>query len=447
MDHNELDAELLCRSPHPQVKRGMLLFEVRAPHQDGVGVVEVGDEGPVDRRRQKVRRERIVDPGVDIVGAEHYPGKLGERVGILVCSAGATDHRKGVTAVGVSDLSDPLGDHVEGLGPADLDQLPVASDQRGGDPMGRLEVFEAEAILVRQPAMVGGLVVDTDVAEYLVLAGVDRQPRVSCVVKTRALGHCQIPGPRPEAVLRGGESADGADLNGVAREVGREGQVGKCVHLGHIPPGLELDEGIPTDLVREAGAAGTEDASLSVEQNQVGDRNRLLVVAFDLDETTLPRAMRERLVLERALPAFVTDRAVEGMVCEQELENPLLGLLDHVTAGVDDHSVGNRVGARGHQHRSAWSHHFDQTHTTHPHWVHPLVPAETGDVGPVVLSCLDQKRSGSNLMLDAVDGDGDELGVLAHCLILIGDPSPTTSERKSAGRPPEVTLTTPPPPV
>ena len=56
--------------------------------------------------------------------------------------------------------------------------------------------------------------------------------------------------------------------------------------------------------------------------------------------------MGEGLVLEWAFAAFVTDRAVEGVVDQQELDNSLLRLLHHFGPGVDHHSVGDDGGAR-----------------------------------------------------------------------------------------------------
>ena len=53
----------------------------------------------------------------------------------------------------------------------------------------------------------------------------------------------------------------------------------------------------------------------------------LAQVPLLLVEAALPRAMRDRLVLERALAALVAYRAVERVVQEQVLDDALLGLL------------------------------------------------------------------------------------------------------------------------
>ena len=372
----------------------MLLFEIRSPDHDGVGGVDIRDEGPIGRGCEEMRSQRIVDPGIDVVRAQHHPGELGEGVCVLVGPMSATDHGEGAATVLVPDETDPLGDAVESIRPCRFDQFSVTPHQRRGETPLRAEVLEAEPLLVGQPAVIGRVVVHPDQAKDLVLADLDREPGVGGVVKTGALHHLEVPRPGPEPVLGGSESAHRAELDGVPGEVGGEREVGEGVDLGDVGPRLELDERIAADLVGEPGASGAEDAPLAVEEDQVGDGDRLLVVALDLDEAALARAVGEGLVLEWAFPTLVAHRAIEGVIGEKELEDPLLCLLHRVVPGVDHHPVGDVVGARRHQHRATRPLHLDQAHSAHPDRVHPLVPAETRDVGPVVLCGLDQQRAG-----------------------------------------------------
>ncbi len=339
---------------------------------------------------------------------------------------GPADHRERIAAVRGFDQTDALRDHVESLGPAHLDQHPVASDQRRGQPILGAQVLEAETVLVRQPSVVGGVVVHTDQPQDLVLAGVDRDPGMGGVVESGALHHHQIPGPGAEAVLGRGEGANRADLDRVAGEVGGEGEVGEGVDLRRVAPVLELDQRVPADLLAEPGAAGAEDASLPIEQDQVGDGDRLLVIAFDLDESALPGTVGEGLVLQRALSALVAYRAIERVIGEQELEHTFLGLLHRRAAGLDDHPVGDRVGAGCHQHRASGPLDLDQAHPAHPDRLHPLVPAEPRDVGPLVLGGLDQQRPGSDLVLHPVDGDLDQLCHARASTCLNGQPPSST---------------------
>ena len=416
MHDDEADAELLGRPTDSQIEGGMLLFEIRSPDHDGVGGVDVRYERPIGSGCEEMRSQRIVDPGIDVVRAQHHPGELGEGVGVFVGSMSATDHGKSATTVVVPDETDPLGDPVESIRPCRFDQFSVTPYQRRGETPLRAEVLEAEPLLVGQPAVIGRVVVHPDQAKDLVLTDLNREPRVGSVVETGALHHLEVPRPGTEPVLGGSKSAHRAELDGVPGEVGGEREVGEGVDLGDVGPRLELDQRIAADLVGESGATGAEDASLPVEEDKIGDCDRLLVVALYLHEAALSRAVRESLVLKRALPTLVAHGAIEGVIGQKELEDPLLCLLHRVVPGVDHHPVGNVVGARRHQHRPTRPLHLDQAHAAHPDRVHPLVPAETRDVGPVVLCSLDQQRAGGDLMANAVDGDGYDIGsrLLGH---------------------------------
>ena len=107
------------------------------------------------------------------------------------------------------------------------------------------------------------------------------------------------------------------------------------VDLDGVAPSEEVDLGLAGDLVGEADAAAALDAALAVEQHQLGDGDGLGPVALLLEEPALARPVGEDLVLQRALAALVAHRAVERMVDEQELEHPVLGLLDLVRGRVD----------------------------------------------------------------------------------------------------------------
>ena len=52
-----------------------------------------------------------------------------------------------------------------------------------------------------------------------------------------------------------------------------------------------MDEGVAGDLVGEPSAAIAQNTTLAIEQNDVRDRNRLLVMPLFLDESTLARTM------------------------------------------------------------------------------------------------------------------------------------------------------------
>src|SRR6185369_8642277 len=107
-----------------------------------------------------------------------------------------------------------------------------------------------------------------------------------------------------EPVWLRGERADRADLHRVAREVRRERLVREGQHLRLVAPACEADQRVARDLAREPGAPIAQDAALTIEEDEVADRDRLLEVTLLLDEAALPRAVGHRLVLQRALAAL-----------------------------------------------------------------------------------------------------------------------------------------------
>src|SRR5207237_6303054 len=88
-----------------------------------------------------------------------------------------------------------------------------------------------EPALVAQPALIDGVTVNTEVARDAVAGTLHGHPATHRARGARALDLLEVPRPRLEAVGSGGEGADGADLHGVAREVGRERFVGEGVDL------------------------------------------------------------------------------------------------------------------------------------------------------------------------------------------------------------------------
>jgi hypothetical protein len=161
------------------------------------------------------------------------------------------------------------------------------------------------------------------------------------------LDDVEVPRPGLEPVGLGGEGAHRADLHGVAGEVRRERVIGEGVDLGAVAAVLEVDQRVAGHVLGEPGAAVAEDAPLPVEVDVVGDGDRLLVVPLLLDEPALARAEGHGVVLEGALAALVAHRAVERVVDEQELEDPVLGLLhpgDSVSTTMSGVTVSMQLG-------------------------------------------------------------------------------------------------------
>ena len=190
--------------------------------------------------------------------------------------------------------------------------------------------MEGEAVLVGDPLLVDLGVVAREAAHHLAAAVVDADRRTARVVLGDGRRRDEVEGARAEAVLGRGERADRADLDRVAREVGLERLLLVDADLLQRSPLDQRDERVAGDLLGEAGAAGAEHAALAVEQDLGRDVDRLGVGALHAagrGEPRLAAAVGHRLVLQGALAALVADRAVERVVDQQELHDPLLRLV------------------------------------------------------------------------------------------------------------------------
>ena len=324
----------------PQEQDRQLLLGVGAEHEHGAaGAADLVDGGP-GQAEHDLGREAVAELGVDVVGAEHALGQLGPGVGGLVGEAGAADARR---STGRPDVEAPRrcasAAWPSGIGPAGRHERRRRCARAGrARRSSAVDGLEAEAALVAQPAPVDRVDVDArrSAGPRCARTAIEmRQPteqpwQVDSVVS-------RSHGPGLEAVGSRGERADRADLHGVAAEVRGERLVGEGVDLGVVAPVDEVDQRVAGHVLGEPGAAVAEDAALTVEEHQVADRDRLLVVALLLDEAALARAVGHGLVLERALAALVADRAVERVVDEEELEDAVLGLLGDRGLGVDLH--------------------------------------------------------------------------------------------------------------
>ena len=119
------------------------------------------------------------------------------------------------------------------------------------------------------------------------------------------------------------------------------------------------------------------------------------------------RAVPEHHVLQFALAALVADRAIQGVIGEQELEHVLARLPDLFGVGAHHHAFGYRQRACRHHLRHLF--HFHQAHAAGGGQREPLVVAEGGDLDADGLGGIDHQGLRRNLDRAAVDGEMDQL--------------------------------------
>ena len=168
-----------------------------------------------------------------------------------------------------------------------------------------------EAAAIAQPALVDVRVGARDESQHGLGAAVDLDVAADGAAVADRRGAHQVPRAGLEAVLATGQRADRAQLDRVA---GEQRVVRLAVECGDLAVGAAIDgrQGfVARDLLVEADAAVAHDAALAVEHDLLAERERLFLVAFFFGEARGAGTVAERVVLERALAAFVADRAVE----------------------------------------------------------------------------------------------------------------------------------------
>src|SRR5699024_10831135 len=114
-------------------------------------------------------------------------------------------------------------------------------------------------------------------------------------------GRDQVERARPEAVVDVGQRPDGADLDRVAGKIGLERLGFADAHLLQRTALEHLDHRVAGYLLRESCAPRAQHAPLTVEQDLRRQVYRLGVLALGQPEARLRIAVRQSLVLRRAL--------------------------------------------------------------------------------------------------------------------------------------------------
>ena len=127
---------------------------------------------------------------------------------------------------------------------------------------------EGEPSLVAEPRVVHVVVVAREVPGDVAAAKVHPEVAPARTVRTDRVPGAQIERPGNESVRRGGEGADGADLDDVPAERRSEVLAGRDADLLGGAPVEQLDEPVPADLVAETRAPRAEDAAFTVQSDE-----------------------------------------------------------------------------------------------------------------------------------------------------------------------------------
>ena len=247
--------------------------------------------------------------------------------------------------------------------------------------------------VLEAPAVADPAVVDLDV-----LAG--RHPHqfapalpevdvaADSAARADAGGVVHVPGSGLEAPDARRQCADRAEVDDVAAEDRLQRLVELRRDVGLNPSLVGGQLLLPGDFVVIARAAVAEHAALAVEGDPVTDRERLGKVQARLLDPAHRIAVAVGEVLQRALAAFVADRAVQGVVGELELQDVGAGLDRHGRRDPNRHAFRDRCGAGGLRARRARAQ-LDQAEPAGADRVELVVVAEDGYFDSHLLRRLD----------------------------------------------------------
>ena len=212
----------------------------------------------------------------------------------------------------------------------------------------------------------------------------------------------QLPGTRGEAERLGRERAHRAQVDDIARQL----RIHRLLDEGHdlrmLAAERLADFHVAGDFLGEAHAARAVDAARHVGGDErphvlVGHHALLFLVARGR------RTVAHRQVLQLAFAALVANGAVQGMVDQQELHHPLLGLHRGFRMGPHLHAVGHRRGTGGQ--RLGRLLHLHQAHAAVGGDGQLLVIAEMGNEGADLVGGIHDGATVGHLDLLAVDFD------------------------------------------
>ena len=141
-----------------------------------------------------------------------------------------------------------------------------------------------------------------------------------------------------------------------------------------------MDQRIASNFIGKTRAAITQDATLAVKQNQITNRDRLLVVTLLFDVTTFAGTVAERLILQRAFATLVAHWTIKWVIRQQQFDDAFLSALHLIGLGAHNLSFSNGGHATDHHHWPTRTFNFNQTLTTHADSTHTWVITETRNV-------------------------------------------------------------------
>ena len=295
-----------------------------ADHEDGARLLEhrqgaggVAHAGARPRARERDAR-RLHGAVVEVVGAEHGAEELLRLVGLLV---GAHRRDEAGDAAGRAEL---LGDQVERLVPARLDQHAVLAHQRLLEAGALVRLQHGEAAALAQAAAVGRHVAGAGDLDHLAVLEVHDGLAAHAAVRAGGAHALQLPVPGHALGGALGERPDGAGVDALAAELAlvevrqrvpvlAAGALGAPAGgMRHHAVDLDGGAGGPAAAAEDALGVVADDVGVLDERELLGGRQLARRLDLVLVGEPAELALAERLAGDAGVAAGADDELERG---------------------------------------------------------------------------------------------------------------------------------------
>jgi len=263
--------------------------------------------------------------------------------------------------------------------------------------------FVRKTVSVGYPAFIHRFVFERDHAHDTVVFDLNHQIRASGIMRTDRTAPRHFPRACAVAEWLAGQSANRANINHVARQLGIDGFADECLDFRVLAAMGHAKLHRAGNFLSKANAPCAVNATAHLFHRHQWTHVLVGHHAFLFFVSRGTSAVAHRQVLQLALAALIADRAVEGVVDQQKLHHRLLGFDRLVGLRSHDHALCDRC--RASRHWLGCFFYLNQAHTAAGSDGQLLVIAEMRHVNARLFGCVHDHATRRHFYFFAVKFD------------------------------------------